>query len=165
MNSLWHYSSCASCQMLLVSAASPFQTKYDPIPSCTLVLKWSQQVWTGAVIDMELFFPIYVEVRVSMFGSVEQMCITSSQFQVFMEWETAFFFYQIVVTRFCSQGIFGLESSHCIFLRGSPWFVQHQIKCPYPNQVLKQPLLCFPMYFFVLFLFWGQGVMCLYWVQ
>lgn len=49
----------------------------------------------------------------------------------------------------CYRGVFGLEQCHCLFSAGTAWFVQHQIKCPYPNQVFKQPLLfflfCFPL--------------------
>lgn len=58
-----------------------------------------------------------------------------------------FFFWYFELWGLMNRGVFGLEQCHCLSA-GSAWFVQHQIKCPYPNQVFRQPLLLFFLFCF-----------------
>lgn len=115
---------------------------------------------------IQIIFPIFVEVHVCVLSIlVEQSAssplklslATNRKVKAFWNMRNSvivlflLFFWHFWIMgsseQLCYRGVFGLEQCHCLSA-GTTWFVQYQIKCPYPNQVFRQPLLLFFVLFF-----------------
>lgn len=164
----------------ICSSSVPNQMQTAPLLHACF-LKWSERTWAGVITDTKLFSQFmwksvfFAPVRSSRADVFRKPCIKSGYVRKIkkrFEHSTTsfrffFFFFELMK---CSEQFYFPGSIWCgtqplSLSAGSLWFVQHQIKCPYPKsgfQIASPPVfLCI----FVLFMFWGWGVLCLYWVQ
>lgn len=171
----------------ICSGCVPNQIQPTLSPPCTLVfLKWSEQMWTAVIMDkklfsqfmwksMFLFCPVVLEQRCEFFPITMHQVITSEGQSFFKRTVSQIYFrsqlHSLVKcerTR-CSKGFCYRE--YLVWNAATASLSWNSLVCPASDQVsipksgfqIASP----PLFFFIIFLhvFWGWGILCLYWVQ